>query len=327
MMFAAPTERFEECYTVHSAAAVAIEAGKDGSDAEATDKIYLPPRALDALVRRQIAYPMLFELSNPSIEGSPTVHCGVLEFVAPEGVAGVPYWLMQNLHLEDGDIINVKSAMLPKGIFVKFRPTTSDFLKIANPRAVLENRLRKFSCLTQGETIKFEFNRKFYSLEVIEVKGNFNHSHTCNNNAVSIIETDIEVDFAAPLDMPVEPEKPKKQKKSLAQLEKEEAMPAFIASGDGETSAAPEEAKPTPTFVGAGYTLRGDRVVGEGSEGGSERSSASEAARAAALRRLGASGSQSGKSNGMILSGPKGKDEQALPESFKAFEGAGYTLK
>lgn len=43
---------------------------------------------------------------------------------------------MQNLGLEEGDMVNLKSAMLPKGSYVKLRPRKSEFLKITNPRAV-----------------------------------------------------------------------------------------------------------------------------------------------------------------------------------------------
>lgn len=39
----------------------------------------------------RIDYPMLFEVHNPST--SRTSHCGVLEFVAEEGMVYMPYWV------------------------------------------------------------------------------------------------------------------------------------------------------------------------------------------------------------------------------------------
>jgi ubiquitin fusion degradation protein 1 len=60
----------------------------------------------------------------------------VLEFVAEEGMIYMPYWMMQNLLLQEGDIVRVKSATLPKGTFVKLQPHTKDFLDISNPKAV-----------------------------------------------------------------------------------------------------------------------------------------------------------------------------------------------
>lgn len=38
-----------------------------------------------------IDYPMLFELHNPS--AGRTSHCGVLEFIADEGMIYLPYWV------------------------------------------------------------------------------------------------------------------------------------------------------------------------------------------------------------------------------------------
>lgn len=56
--------------------------------------------------------------------------------------------MMQNLVLEEGTVIRLSSATLPKGSFVKLQPHSKDFLDITNPRAVLETTLRNFTCLT-----------------------------------------------------------------------------------------------------------------------------------------------------------------------------------
>lgn len=40
----------------------------------------------------QIDYPMLFEVSNPS--SGKISHCGVLEFIADEGLIYLPYWVL-----------------------------------------------------------------------------------------------------------------------------------------------------------------------------------------------------------------------------------------
>lgn len=62
----------------------------------------------------------------------------------------------------------------------------------------LETSLRSYSCLTTGDTIMVAYNNKKYYIDIIETKPSY---------AVSIIETDCEVDFAPPLDYK-EPEKP-----------------------------------------------------------------------------------------------------------------------
>ncbi|CAL5326153.1 unnamed protein product [Camellia sinensis] len=46
---------------------------------------------------------MLFELRNAATER--ISHCGVLEFIAEEGMIYMPYWMMENLLLQEGDIV------------------------------------------------------------------------------------------------------------------------------------------------------------------------------------------------------------------------------
>lgn len=62
----------------------------------------------------------------------------------------------------------------------------------------LETTLRNFSCLTTGDSIMVAYNNKKYYIDIVETKP---------SHAISIIETDCEVDFAPPLDYK-EPEKP-----------------------------------------------------------------------------------------------------------------------
>ena len=84
---------------------VAMLPGSERSDVEAGGKIIMPPSALDQLTRLNIVYPMLFKLSNK--KNQRTTHCGVLEFVADEGKIYIPYWMMQNLMLEEGGLVQV----------------------------------------------------------------------------------------------------------------------------------------------------------------------------------------------------------------------------
>jgi len=87
---------------------VAMLPGTERSDVEAGGKIIMPPSALDQLTRLNIVYPMLFKLSNK--KNQKTTHCGVLEFVADEGKIYIPYWMMQNLMLEEGGMVQVFNA-------------------------------------------------------------------------------------------------------------------------------------------------------------------------------------------------------------------------
>jgi ubiquitin fusion degradation protein 1 len=152
------------------------------------DKILLPPSAFDTLARLQVDYPMLFRLECPG-KGTMT-HSGVLEFTAEEGSCYIPFWMMQNLLVQEGELLTVTNVSLPKASFVKLQPQHVDFLEISNPRAVLEHALRSFSCVTKGDVICVPFNNKNYFLEIKEVQP---------QDAACIIETDCNVDFDAPV--------------------------------------------------------------------------------------------------------------------------------
>lgn len=152
-------------------------------------KVFLPPSALEKLSRLNIAYPMLFELINESLDRK--THAGVLEFIAEEGRIYLPLWMMKTLLIEEGSIIKVRNTSLPLGTYVKIQPQSVDFLNIYNPKAVLEKTLTNFSALTVGDIITINYNEKFYDIEILEVKP--------NGHGISVVETDLEVDFAPPV--------------------------------------------------------------------------------------------------------------------------------
>jgi ubiquitin fusion degradation protein 1 len=133
---------------------------------------------------------MLFKLTSEVESRTTTTHSGVLEFTAEEGTCYIPFWMMQNLLIEEGAVITVTNASLPKASFVKLQPQSVDFLEISNPRAVLEHALRNFSCVTKGDVIQIPYNNKNFHFALKEVQP---------QDAACIIETDCNVDFDAPV--------------------------------------------------------------------------------------------------------------------------------
>lgn len=175
------SHRFEEqyhCYSVSVADKAHLEKG---------DKILLPPSAFDTLARLQVDYPMLFRLNA---ESGQKTHCGVLEFTAEEGTCYIPFWMMQNLLIQEGEVITVTNVSLPKATMIKLKPQHVDFLEISNPKAVLEFALRNFSCVTKGDVIQIPYNNKNYQFELREVQP---------QDAACIIETDCNLEFDAPV--------------------------------------------------------------------------------------------------------------------------------
>lgn len=100
---------------------------------------------------------------------------------------------MQTLLLEPGDLLQTKSTDLPPGQSIKLQPQDTNFLDISDPKAVLETAFRNFSCLTEGDIFTFLYNDTTYEIAVLEVKPQG------DKKAVSVQETDLEVDFAPPV--------------------------------------------------------------------------------------------------------------------------------
>lgn len=98
--------------------------------------------------------------------------------------------MMRNLLLGEGDLVHIESQSLPVATFSKLEPQSVEFLDITNPKAVLENTMRNFACLTLDDVIVFNYNERIYEMRVLEVKP---------GNAVSIIECDMNVEFAPPI--------------------------------------------------------------------------------------------------------------------------------
>lgn len=215
--------------TMYRCYSVSMLPGSGRDNVDRGGRIFLPPSALDQLTRLNIVYPMLFKLTNP--EKSRMTHCGVLEFVADEGKCYMPYWMMRNLLLEEGAFVKIESVSLPVATFSKFQPQSVDFLDITNPKAVLENELRSFACLTTGDVIAISYNDRIYELCVLETKPGV---------AVSIIECDMNVDFAPPIGY-VEPT-PESRKEESAK-----STPTVVKSRgfrlDGKSTAREDEPK------------------------------------------------------------------------------------
>lgn len=81
-----------------------------------TSIVILPSSALHELARLNVSYPMMFMVSNPQM-GKKT-YVGVLEFSAEEGLCYLPYWMMNNLFLEEGSEVILRNVELKKGTFV-----------------------------------------------------------------------------------------------------------------------------------------------------------------------------------------------------------------
>lgn len=168
---------------------------------------------------------MIFELSpvlvNTTVQTNNNnsvgrTFCGVAEFTAIEGkiIAAIllkshlniflgslvmPKWMMDNLGVQNGDMVQVRRVSLPRGTFLRLLPHNASFLEHTNPKALLEWVFPHYVALTPGDIIKISFDDKEHTLQVLEVSP---------GRAVCLTDSDITVDFAPPLDAPDTPSKP-----------------------------------------------------------------------------------------------------------------------
>ncbi|KAI0064591.1 ubiquitin fusion degradation protein I [Artomyces pyxidatus] len=247
---------------------VAMLPGRPRDNLSYGGKIIMPPSALAHLTSLDLESPWMFKLRNPSNSAAST-HAGVLEFIAEEGVVHLPYWMMKTLRLNEGDPIRITGTELPKGKLVKLQAQTVHFLEISDPRAVLEQALRNFSALTQGDIIEISYNSIVFGLLVME-------AHP-SPDGISVVDTDLEVDFAAPLGY-VEPERPKAAPPptmaSKLNIDLSSSTPGSSRPGSslGGTFAGTSKAATTvskdgdrwESFKGKGETLAGRKTKGRG---------------------------------------------------------------
>ncbi|XP_026727651.1 ubiquitin fusion degradation protein 1 homolog isoform X2 [Trichoplusia ni] len=297
-MFHEISRPFNMTYKCYS---VSMLPGNERQDVERGGKIIMPPSALEQLTRLNIEYPMIFKLTNKKTKR--VTHCGVLEFVADEGRVYLPHWMMANLVLEEGSLLQIESVSLPVATFSKFQPLSEDFLDISNPKAVLENCLRNFSCLTNGDVIAIKYNSKVYELCVLETKP---------GNAVIIIECDMNVEFAPPVG-----------------YKEEERIPRGGEGGaDASMDEDPSGMMPEPSgfvaFSGEGNRLDGKKkkLVSE-----SESEPSASQSRQPYVRGIPDYDYVVGTLKFIRNSRPPSAKEETPSEPFTAFKGEGFTLR
>jgi hypothetical protein len=135
---------------------------------------------------------------------------GPIDFRAPNCYIFLPWWMMRALGLRPRDVVEVEQIeTVPAGSLAKLRPHRKEFAKdISNPQAVLETELRHYSSLTQGSTIAFDYNKKRYWFDVVELRS------APRGEKVSMIKVqdcDIATDFLTSKDIVLDAKKKKRR--------------------------------------------------------------------------------------------------------------------
>lgn len=185
----------------------------------------------------EVQYPLKFRLQQ---EGMPLVaHCGVKEFMAEEGRAYLPFWLMQAVGVGEGGYLHITNVALPMATYFKIRPRKKLFIQLENPKNVLEVALREYTCITKGVAIRIPYSGRQFDIDVLEVRPETVYG------AASIVEADVEIDFATPLDM-MEEEAAREAKRAATAAASSSSSsssavagaPLIISSPEGANAAA-----------------------------------------------------------------------------------------
>ncbi|KAG5922750.1 hypothetical protein E4U42_005352 [Claviceps africana] len=241
-------QRFDEYYRCFP---VVMAPGSERPELNYGSKIILPPSALDKVSKLHVQWPLLMELING--EKGRQSHAGVLEFIAEEGRAYIPQWMMETLGMDVGDMIQIRTTSLELAKMVKLQPQSVNFLDISDPKAVLERAFRNFATLTKGDVFNFEYNDEIYDVAVLDVKPE------TDKMGVSMIETDVSVEFAPPVGY-VEPER---RSGTNTPANTRSGLPAggvvhgqgTMAQAIGFSSIAPSVTRTPTNFLGEGQRL------------------------------------------------------------------------
>lgn len=164
-----------------------------------SNKIILPASMLHKInLRDDVEYPLFFKVTNPQCQFGRV--CAVHEFTATEGLVNIPYFIMEDLGIQEGSEVTINYINPPKGSYVKLKPHKTEFINLTNPKAILEKIMSNdYPVITKGETIVIDIKdlNKRFRIDIVETKP---------SEIIKIINTDLNLDFDEPHDY-VEPPK------------------------------------------------------------------------------------------------------------------------
>ena len=160
--------------------------------------------------------------------------------------------MMEQLGFQEGERVRINGASLPKGKFVKLQPQELTFLELSDPKAVLEKALSFFPCLTVGDVIEISHQHINLRFLIIEAKA---HDGSDAAEAINILNTDIEVDFAPPVGYVEPTRQPPKPQPTMAQK-----LNIDVDKTEDKNAAGFD------AFIGQGNSLGGKRIKGKGTK-------------------------------------------------------------
>ena len=216
-------------------------------DLKCSNKIILPTSVLfDITSENDDISKLYFKVSN--VESKFGVVCAVHEFSAPQSVVHVPYYIMEECGINNGDKVDIKVVVPKKGTYMKIKlHNGKEFSNIENPKEMLEKYLsRNYPVVTQGHTIKIKYeNKKTFYMDIIETKP---------DEIIEIFNVDLNVDFDKPYDYE-EIEKERLENLKKIEEEKQKKLLEQRKIRNEKISKFKTSSKSFVPFSGKGYTL------------------------------------------------------------------------
>mgnify|MGYP001233049614 CR=1 FL=1 len=166
---------------------------------EHSNKIIMPMRILERLSKYEnLTTPFTFEI----ISDKDKYICSAYEFVIGLDAIYVPHCILERIQVNDSNIVAIRYIDKPfvKGTKVVIQPHTSNFLELENHKTYLEQYLNNYTLLKKNTMIVLPDPVYVYNIY-------FNIIETEPADIISTVDTDLEVEFKAPLDY-VEKPKP-----------------------------------------------------------------------------------------------------------------------
>ncbi len=208
----------------------------DNKFMETKDKILMPLSALDILSRLNIEYPLIFELFRFGFEENKT-YCSVLEFTSENNIVYLPQKIMDKLFIGEGENLEIRYVKMQKIQFIKLKPMSCDFLKIMEPKVILEETLKNYTCVSNGDILDVEIEG--HKIEVLVTQ-------VLPDGKGMTIDCECEVDFEEPVGYQEYLEKMKvEQEEILKKIEEEKKLKKIPRTIQKGTIDKKEETKPS----------------------------------------------------------------------------------
>ncbi|KAL8865361.1 MAG: hypothetical protein Q9198_009357, partial [Flavoplaca austrocitrina] len=206
-----PSSTLEQLLSASTVAVPSVEQPQTSSFDSYNPYSYAAERQARAQLvdnRQELPHPLTFRLVNP-LNGR-VCYAGVREFSAREGFVSLSHFLRTSLGLDDfngketdkatlqdsneherpngqGPTLTVHFEALPKGTYIRLRPLEAGY-DPEDWKSLLEKHLREnFTTLTNGEILTVSSGPEEYRFLVDDLKP--------NNRAVTLVDTDLEVDI------------------------------------------------------------------------------------------------------------------------------------